>query len=391
MTTPQTPSSPGAAPQSCISATSPLIFMHIPKTGGMSMFTAFSALWGTAIADLYDVSARNAGLAEKAVQDPGKILYCGHYAFGLHEWLGRPAYYASVLREPVARIVSLYHYCQPMFKAYGKRLQLAGGDMAKLAAQPDLSDFYLDFPNCLTGTPTPEAFFASPCAELDNGMVRRFSGYGLNPAPCPDAALALAKQNITQHFSVVGLLERYPQTLQLMASTFNLPALNANHVNANRQKKDQAPLSDAIMDKIRQMNRLDLALYDWVSQRFEAQLAQPQAPLRVAGGARTDVAAMPLWRSVGRSPLREAAMREKGVPKRPQPSQAVLCTRVTGARMNPKTIMADVETALLKADQPPQKGPLTRLVFEPKMAKRMVGALTAAIKAYEQKHGAIAD
>lgn len=387
-----TPDTPREASHSCISAETPLLFMHIPKTGGMSMFTAFTSLWGTAIADLYNVSARNASLAEQAVRDNSKALYCGHYAFGLHEWLGRPAYYAAVLREPVARVVSLYHYCQPILKIHRQRLQQLGGDFAKLAAQPRIADFYLDFEPWLTGAPTPESFFASPCAELDNGMVRRFSGYGLNPAPCPAAALEQAKQNIERHFSVVGLLERYPETLQLMAQTFDLPALNQHHVNANREKTNKTPLSEALMEKIREMNRLDMALYDWVSERFDRQLAQPGAAVQVTGGARTDVAGMPLWRAVGQSPLREAAMKEKGLPKqRSRSMQAVICKRVTGASMSPKAMMVDVETALVRKDQPPQPGPSTRLVFEPKTAKLMVAALNAAIAAYEQQHGIIQD
>lgn len=211
----------------------PLIFMHLPKTGGMSMFAAFTSLWRTSIADLYNVSSRNADIAAQALQNPGNILYCGHYSFGLHEWLSRPAFYASVLREPVSRIVSLYHYCQPMLRQYRALLQEADGDIEKLLANPKLSDYYFDFLPCLSGELSAENFFASPSAELDNGMVRRFSGYGLNPALCPESALAEAKLNIERYFSVVGLLERYPETLELMSRTFCLPTLNANHVNKN--------------------------------------------------------------------------------------------------------------------------------------------------------------
>lgn len=389
MNTPHTPDTLAAAPNSCISVASPLIFMHNPKTGGMSMFTAFTALWGTDIADLYDVSARNLRVAEQAVQDKSKALYSGHYAFGLHQWLDRPAYYASVLREPVSRVVSLYHYCQPMLKAYRERLQKIGGDMAKLAQQPKVSDFYLDFEPWLTGEMSAETFFASPSAELDNGMVRRFSGYGLNRAACPDSALEQAKQNIEQYFSVVGLLERYPETLQLMAATFKLPTLNQNHVNANKANKDQAALSDAIMARIRDMNRLDIALYAWVSARFERQLANPPAAIQVPGGGRKDYEAMPLWRGVGQSPIREAAMKQRGVPKRANAVQAVLCRRVTGSSMSAKAVMTDVETALIRPNQPLQPGPKTRLVFEPKTAKLMVSALAAAIAAHEKKFGPI--
>lgn len=374
---------------SSISHHRPLVFMHIPKTGGMSLFTAFTALWGTAIADLYDVSARNAGLAVKAIADHSKVLYCGHYAYGLHGWFDRPVYYAAVLREPITRLVSLYHYCQPMLNHYRKRLQQVGGNMAQLAAQPRISDFYLDFGPWLKGEPSAEAFFASPSAELDNGMVRRFSGYGLNPAPCPAAALEQAQQNIEQSFSVVGLLERYPETLQLMASTFRLPALAQNQVNANRKEAVEKALDPALMQKLRDMNPLDLALYDWVCARFDTRLTQPRPAIAMPGGGRQDAAAMPLWRSVGQSPRREAAMKEGGVPQRTKPSEFLFCNRLTWAGYNAKAIMTDVDTVVVREGQKREPGPRTRLVLDPATAKRMATALTAGVAEYEKKHGPI--
>jgi hypothetical protein len=377
-----------AATTSCIAAESPLVFMHLPKTGGMSMFTAFTSLWGTAIADLYNVSPRHHELALQAVRDKSKVLYCGHYAFGLHEWLDRPAYYATVLREPVARIVSLYHYCQPMLQKYRERLQQVGGDLHKLSALPKIADFYLDFEPWLRGEPNAESFFASPCAELDNGMVRRFSGFGLQPAPCPEEALSRAKETIERSISVVGLLERYPETLRLMAQTFGLPALHENRVNANSRKEQAPPLSDAVMETIRDMNRLDQALYDWAAERFERQLTQPLPPVKVPGGARTDSVAMPLWRSVGRSPLREAAMQQRGVPS-VMPQQAVVCAGLRTASVNETAVLIEVDTILPKPGERPSPGPATRLVFHPQLAKAMVNALTHAIDLHEEKYGPI--
>lgn len=365
-----------------VSAQSPLIFMHLPKTGGMSIFTAFTSLWRTSIADLYNVSSRNAHIATKALQNPGNILYCGHYSFGLHEWLNRPAYYASVLREPVSRIVSLYHYCQPMLKQYRTLLQEAGGDIEKLRANPNLSDYYFDFLPCLSGELSAENFFASPSAELDNGMVRRFSGYGLNPTLCPESALAQAKLNIERHFSVVGLLERYPETLDLMSRTFHLPTLKENHVNKNHPEARKTPLDEAILQKIRDMNRLDTALYEWVAARFDVQLASPRA-ISVPGGGRTGVAGMPLWLGVGESPVREAAMKQGGVPKRePKP---LLCHKLARVRVKSGVILAEVDTMVQNPGESARPGGLVCLAIKPELARTMIEALGKAIEVCEKK------
>lgn len=364
-----------------IAAQSPLIFMHLPKTGGMSMFTAFTALWRTAIADLYNVSSRNPQIAIQATQNPGNILYCGHYSFGLHEWLDRPAYYASVLREPVNRIVSLYHFLQPNLTWYKSLLQQAGGDIEKLRADKRLSDYYFDFLPCLSGELTAANFFASPSAELDNGMVRRFSGYGLNPSPCPETALEQARLNIERYFSVVGLLERYPETLELMSRTFGLPALKENHVNKNHSKEHKAPLDDAIMQQIRDMNRLDTALYDWVSARFDAQMDAPRA-IPVPGGGRTGAAHMPLWRGVGESPIREAAMQQGGVPKRK--FKAILCGRLVDMRVKSGLIHTTVDTVAKTPGEPARPGEPVCLVIKPELAKTLIEALQKAVEACKE-------
>lgn len=365
-----------------VSAQSPLIFMHLPKTGGMSMFAAFTALWRTSIADLYNVSSRNVRIATQALQNPGNILYCGHYSFGLHEWLNRPAYYASVMREPVSRIVSLYHYCQPMLRQYRTLLQEAGGDIQKLRDNPNLSDYYFDFLPCLSGELDAENFFASQSAELDNGMVRRFSGYGLNPALCPENALAQAKLNIERNFSVVGLLERYPETLDLMSRAFQLPTLKENHVNKNHPEVKKTPLDEAILQKIRDMNRLDIALYEWVAARFDAQLASPRA-IPVPGGGRTDVAGMPLWLGVGESPIREAAMKQGGVPKmEPKP---LVCYRLARVRVKSGVILAEIDTMAQNSGESARSGALVCLAIKPELAKIMIEALGKAIEVCEKK------
>lgn len=378
---PQSPKMKPANSGAVISAQSPLIFMHLPKTGGMSLFTAFSALWRTAIADLYNVSSRNPQIAVQATQNPGTILYCGHYAFGLHGWLDRPAYYASVLREPVSRIVSLYHFIQPNLARYKTLLQQAGGDIEKLRADKRLSDYYFDFLPCLRGEFSAENFLASPSAELDNGMVRRFSGYGINPAPCPEAALEQAKLNIERHFSVVGLLERYPETLELMSRTFGLPALNENHVNQNRSKERKPPLDDAVMQRIRDMNRLDTALYDWVSARFDAQREAPRA-IPVPGGGRTGAAGMPLWLGVGESPIRKAAMQQGGVPE--MKYKPILCGRLANMSVKSGLIHANVDTVMKAAGEPARPGERVCLVIKPELAKTLIKALQKAVEVCEK-------
>ena len=349
--------------------------MHIPKTGGMSMFTTLSTIWKTSIADLYDVSARKAEAGLEALKDPNKAIYCGHYSFGLHEWLDRPSYYVSVLREPVARITSLYHYCIPGLQEVKSFLN--EGRLNSNVAFEDLpfSDFYLDFKPWLLKESTPENFFVSPSAELDNGMVRRFSGFGLNPALCPDAALDLAKNNIEQYFSVVGLVERYPETLELISRTFGTSQLAEERVNMAPPTAMTQPLSDELLKKIQEMNRLDIALYEWVVNRFDWQLKNPSL-IKVGSGKRNDIDGIPLWRSVGRSDIREETMLHGAAPQSKQSDiNSIFFEEILDVRNHSGMILADVAAFSLKPYQSPESMGPTRLILSPETAKAIIEAL----------------
>ncbi len=379
------PESTGAqAP--AISPEQPLIFMHIPKTGGMSLFTALAEHFGTSIADLYNVSPRNAQVALQAFADPAKAVYCGHYAFGVHEWLSRPASYAAVVREPLARLVSLYHYCLPMLATYRKRLQKAGGRIDALWRDPGLSDFYLDFDATLRGDDSPAAFFQAASAEVDNGMVRRFSGWGLNPLPCPVSALDAAKANVERFFSVVGVLERYADTLQLMGRTFGLAALSENKVNANPQRpegKDSLP--EEVLALIRDRNPLDLALYEWLCGRFDAALQAPPRLVSVPGGGRREGAGLPLWRSVGTSPLRDIALQNRGKPDLPVEVWHLLQVgRVAHSRRH---VQIDLALNQPSRDGAPARLAQQRLMLTPASARALHKALETALGSYEKHYG----
>ena len=301
-----------------VSASQPLIFMHLPKTGGMSMFTGFCKEYGTNIADMYNMTSANVQPATQVIQDPNICVYSGHFSFGLHEWFSRPAYYASVIRNPVDRVLSLYFYIvqyKMVIKRMAESRQMKLADLFRSKTAPD---YYEDYLAWIEGEENLDLFLDSPSAELDNGMVRRFTGLGLSKAPCSDEALQKAKENIEQYFSAVGVLEQYPKTLELLRETFQWPWLQEYRVNVGPKTRQKPEVADHLKKRIETMNRLDVALYEWIVDRFEKQCANPKPAILVPGGGRVDFEHLPLWKAVGRSPLREAAMKLKGLPPRPQ-------------------------------------------------------------------------
>lgn len=118
----------------------------------------------------------------------------------------------------------------------------------------------------------------------------------------------MAKDNIENYFSVVGVQERYQDTVQLVRATFDVD-LTEFHVNKGVQKQQKGgKVNLALKRRIKEMNRMDADLYNWIYERFDKKLANPTPPVIVQGGGRTDFDKAKLWRAIGNSPMRKAAM-----------------------------------------------------------------------------------
>jgi hypothetical protein len=259
----------------------------------MSLFATLTKQLGPSVADLYNNSQRNLRDTNLLMQDRTKTAYCGHFSFGLHQWINRPCYYISMVREPVSRITSLYYFLRSKWPDFHKRLTRVD------YLHPPVPEFHADFMAWFMGNREQvRAFFSCPSVELDNGMVRRFSGYGLNPAQCPDDALDKAKDNIEKYFSFLGVVERYSDSMVMMEAVFRLTGLKEHFLNRTNRNNEQPKLPPEIVNRIRSMNRLDLALYDWISTTFDSRLKHPKL-IGVMGLGRKDYESMPLWRGVG--------------------------------------------------------------------------------------------
>ena len=118
----------------------------------------------------------------------------------------------------------------------------------------------------------------------------------------------MAKNNIENYFSVVGVQERYEDTVQMARATFKVN-LSAFHVNKGVQKKQKVQkVNLSLKRRIKEMNRMDTELYKWILAGFDKKLIRPAPPVIVPGGGRTDFENVKLWRAIGNSPMRNTAM-----------------------------------------------------------------------------------
>jgi hypothetical protein len=175
-------------------------------------------------------------------------LIIAHTVFGLHRFVPHPATYLTLLRDPVALTISQYSY------------------VARNPRHPLHTEL-------VERHPTLEHYVRSGVAiETDNSQTRAISGdIGTPFGGCTEKMLETAKRNIEQHFSLVGLTERFDESLLLMRRTFGWSHLYYVRANVTPQSRKEG-VSPATQRMIEEQNRLDAELYAWAAARFRASI-----------------------------------------------------------------------------------------------------------------------
>jgi hypothetical protein len=242
-----------------------VIFLHIPKTAGMSMHGLFVRNYrGQRIhnMEVKDITAEQwtAGLDRIRHLPRGDLartkVFKGHMIFGLHELLPGASEYITFLRDPVRRIVS--HY------------KMVHG----LGAFPP--GHTLDPRAELWGLQSYPAFHRS----LDNYQVRAISGLDFDVpfGGIGEEHLARAKENLDRHFAFVGLTEKFDLSLMLMRHVCGWGW--RHYIADNVAAKDNVMISSYALGELQRLNRFDFELYRYAEERFDRLLHRYGWPLR---------------------------------------------------------------------------------------------------------------
>ena len=177
----------------------------------------------------------------------------GHCQFGIHEQLARPANYITMLRHPVERVKSLYHFEKLVEGKYGEHQGIN-----------------------MPGETTLESFVESPPFEdVDNGQTRRISGLRPEVGGCTRTMLKRAKDNLRKNFAVVGLTERFDETLILLKQTFSWQRNVFYYpVNTNPGRTAMTDESSETINTILEHNALDYELYQFATELMESAVSR---------------------------------------------------------------------------------------------------------------------
>jgi len=231
-----------------------LIFLHIPKTAGTTLnriiewqYSPFEIF----TMDPYRIRATPERLKRLSERRRRRLrMVRGHMFYGIHECLPQGATYITMLRDPVPRALSAYYFIlrRPLnpFHRKVKRERLGIEDCVRL------------FP------------------QRNNLQSRLIAGVK-DTAIADERLLDMAKEHLIKSFSVVGISERFEESLMLIATTFDweIPFYKNCKVS-----KTQPQINPGTVEMIRDHNRLDVELYEFGKGLFEESLQKKEAAVR---------------------------------------------------------------------------------------------------------------
>ena len=235
-----------------------VIFVHIGKTAGTTLSVILIRQYAGQTIFAVDASKGTTIETLKALPDEEKSqinLLRGHILFGLHEDLPQPATYITMLRNPVNRIVSLYYHILREETHYLHE--------AVTSQKMTLEDYVT----------------SGLAGEIDNFQGRALAGYESTRIPvgeCDRTLLSKAKVNVKDHFSVVGITERFDDSLRLMKERLGwatLPVYKSMNIATNKPKRERE-ISESTIRLIQSHNALDCELYDWACDQLDEQLSK---------------------------------------------------------------------------------------------------------------------
>jgi len=243
-------------------------FVHVMKTGGMSLFQQFRAnfpldeLYPTRDIDIrYDGKFRHLelpyllGIAPERRQ---KLrLYAGHFPYVACEMLGGGFTTMTLLRDPVERTIS-------MLRQLGRNVDWIGPNHEG-EAPPDrtLEEVYDD-------RTVFDALIHDHQTKIFSMTVADHPQSYRQTIHVDAARLALAKENLAR-VDVVGLMDGYDDFLDELATRFGWTIRHDIRSNEAPSGGEPQPVSDALRARIVEDNAIDIEFYEYAKQLVAAR------------------------------------------------------------------------------------------------------------------------
>ena len=227
------------------------IYVHIPKTGGQSFYSILDRNYQKE--RIFSSMQLHKGLEELSELSSGESekldLIRGHLPYGIHEIVERDATYITILRNPVDRLISLYHHIKRSTNHFFYE-QINSGEMGL------------------------EQFAESGEFFTDNAQTRFLYGRDGHLLPkIEESHYQVALDNLENMVQFVGLTESFDLSILLFQKQLGWKTPYYHKVNvATKKYKSKAQIPEHVVATIREHNKYDILLYDKAQELFSRQL-----------------------------------------------------------------------------------------------------------------------
>ena len=214
-----------------------LFYMHIPKTGGTTIYKYLKELFGQENVLIYPDS-KYPTFFEGLYPDQFSQFrfFRQHAKYTFYKYLPRKPVYITFLRHPVTRVISFYrHVCR--VKTHSLHADVVRNNVG-------ITDFVEHF----------------PLEEIENLQVKFFAGYSTAKETDKDL-LEIALMRLHE-FAFFGILESFTESIRLLSYTFDWEIGELGKENAAPTPTCIDNIADSAVQAILEKNTLDMKLYE---------------------------------------------------------------------------------------------------------------------------------
>jgi len=231
------------------------IFVHIPKTGGITFCNLIDRLYHPS--EVFSINGNNVPESREVMErlpeeERARFRWVkGHLSFGWDQYLPGPSQYFAIFRDPVKRIISEYYYIlrTPVHPCHKKLVE----------EKISLREY---------GT----GFLIWTC---ENAHVRSLCNFFNTGRRCAREHFERASENLQKKFLFAGLQERFDETLLLLQRKLNWerpPYYIISNVASNKPRNKDFP--QETLEAIKAHNALDVELYEHARKTFSKLLKE---------------------------------------------------------------------------------------------------------------------